>query len=755
MRKTLAFIVGALAVLGLGPAALPPSLQAIGLWLSPVLGTELYTVFTVFHLLTGDPLRYAAVGLLWLGASFAGGLIVRRRLGAALTMLSVWLLMVPVMALSLVGLALNVMGLMESHQGSLLSLLPPIPPGMTVTGLLETPVVGDTISRVMAGDLSIQGMEEAMSLLEEAAYGAAASTLVNPALVVLGALLGAEAGMLLERRGLLRLPGGPSAAGALKASAVALVIAGASIPWSGAQLIDTSDGVYVEQILGLSDAQGRALVVEAFAATGDRRPGHANLVAHLIVSQRASLDSIVEAMNLSVGYDVASLVNLAPSTLLVTVYVDTPADEAAQDARLAASAAAERYGAAFRFMGVFEAPEMEFEGISLPRLMVAVSFSDIGMEEAAPLFLDGFSGRGGLAQAVSGALSSGALIPGASESSPGTTLLVSGFVNPGPILDRVQLPSIPEELEEPLAVIESGSLEVALGAHIWEDGVASNTGGFTLDLSSLLGGQTVTLSPTADLSLVTLMTPNGTRVGELTPNIVVTTDQPEDSYVLSLYTHLLGGLGVIEVSTDETPGPGALIAYSSMPLAPSLEVERTLDRDALSPGDTVRVTVTATNLGSSSVENVVLRDTGLAESYGAVTVSGETVKVVSSLAPGQSTELSYSATLRNPGTYTLRPAKVTYSSGGAAFTGVSERRVLGSGPPGVLGVLGTLRLDAIAVADLITGGRGRTVIDASIAAVGLLVLLNVALSLRRAGLGARAPALAGVDAQKPPLGGTP
>jgi len=611
-------------------------------------------------------------------------------------------------------------------------------------------MVGDTISRAMTGDLIIQGMEDAVSLLEEAAYGVAASTLINPALVVLGALLGAEAGMLLERRGLLRLPGGPSAVGALKASAVALVIAGASIPWSGAQFIDASDGLYVEQILGLSDTQGRVLVVEAFAATADRGPGHANLVANLLVSQRADLDSVVEAMNLSLGYDVASLVNLAPSTLLVTVYVDTPAEEAGQDARLAASAASERYGAEFRFMGAFEAPEMEFNGSLLPRLMVAVSFSDMSMEESALLFLDGFSERGGLAQAVSGALSSGALIPGASGSSPGTTLLVSGFVNPGPILDRVQLPSIPEELEEPLEVIESGSLQVALGAHVWEDGVTSNTEGFTLDLSGLLGGQTVTLSPTADLSLVTLMTPNGTRVGELTPNIVVTTDQPEDSYVLSLYTHLLGGLGVMEVSTDETPGPGALIAHASLPLMPSLEVERTLDRDTLRPGDTVRVTVTVTNLGSSTVENLVLMDTGLAEGYGSVMVSGETVKAAASLAPGQSAELSYSATFRNPGTYTLRPAKLTYSSGGAAFTEVTARQVLGSGPPGILGVLGTLRLDAIAIADLLTGGGGRTVVDASIAALGLLVLLNLALSLRRAGLWARAPAPAGVEAQKPP-----
>ncbi|OGD44714.1 hypothetical protein A3K69_06710 [Candidatus Bathyarchaeota archaeon RBG_16_57_9] len=747
MRKTLAFAVGVLTVLGMGPVLLHPSLQAIGLWLSPVLGTEVYTVFTVFHLLTGDPLKYVAVGLLWLVVAFVGGLVVRRRLGAALTMLSVWLVMVPVLAISILGLAMNVGVLGESHSGSPLSLIPPIPPGLTLTSLLETPTVGETLNQVISGGLNNLSQDDVMIQLEEAAYSMGAWFFMRPVIMILGSLIGVEAGLLLERRGLFALP--RSVSGALKAFTVALLILGSNSPRSSAQIIDASDGIYVENMLGLSDRQGRTLVVEAFAATTDRRPSHANLVAHVLVSQQVDVDILVGAMNLTIDYDVASLVNLAPSTLLITVYVDTPVEEARVDAAQMAAAAAERYGWAFRFMGAFEAPEMKFNGTSLPRLVVAVSYSDIGVEEAAPFFLEGFVERGGLAQAVSGALSSGALIPGASGSSPETTLLAAGFINPGPILDRVQLPSYPEELDELLAIVRSGSLDVAIGAHIWRDGVSADAGGFTLDLSSLLDVQAVSLSPAADLSLITLVTPNNTRVGDLTPNIRVTTDQPEESYILSLYTHLLEGLGIMEVTTDETPGPGALRASTSLPLPPWIEIEKMLDGYTMGPGKTVRVTVTATNHGSRAAENVVLRDTGIADVYGTVTVTGETFKAATSLAPGQSVALSYSVTARNPGTYTLMPAMLTYSYGGASYSEVSERYILGSGPPGIMDILGALRLDTILIIDLVTDGGGRAATDVLLAAAGLLVLLNLALSLRRAKLGATTqPAVA--TAQQPP-----
>ncbi len=739
MRKTVAFLTGLLLVLGLGPVVLHPNLGALGLWLSPLLGTELYMAFMAFYLLTGDPFRYVTLSLLWLGVAFIGGVIVRRRLGATLTMLTVWLVMVPVLALSLFGLAMNVKGLI-GEVGGPLSMIPPIPPGMTLTGLLETPIVGDTVNQLISGGMENINMDEAMSLLQETAYRMGATALLKPLMVVAGALLGVEAGRLIEHNRNKFIPRSLSTRGAANAAIILIITVGASIHTSAAQLIDTGDGIYLENIFALSDRQGRSIMLEAFAATAERRPSHANLVAHLLVSQRTSLNGLLTAMNLSKSLDAASLANLAPSTLLVTVYVDTPLDEAGPDAREMAAATSLDYGVALRYVGCFEAPYMEFSGTTLPSLTVAVSYSDIGLEELGPIFLRDVEDRGGLAQAVSEALSSGALTPGGSDGSPQVTLLLTGFINPGPILDILDMPAPPVELEEAFNLVKEGSLDVAAGVQVWENGVTPLDGGFTLDLADLLGEASITMSPSSDLSLITLVTPHSEGPGDLAPNIVVTTDHPEESYVLSLYVQLLQGLGVTEVISDTTPGPTSLRASTSLPLPPRIAVEKILDSDSLGPGETLTVTVKATNQGSQAVQNIRLSDPGLAKSYGwSVNVSGETEQLFSSLSPGQSVSISYTATARNPGTYTLRPAVATYAYGGGTYAAVSERYTLGPGVPGIMDILGALKRDSATLLSLVTGGKGRFATDVLLAAAGLLVVLNIALSVRRLRLQVRSP----------------
>jgi hypothetical protein len=749
MRKTVAFLTGLLLVLGLGPVVLHPSLRPLGLWLSPLLGTELYTTFVAFYLLMGDPFRYVALSLLWLGVAFIGGMIVRRRLAAALTMLAVWLVMVPVLALSLFGLAMNVKGFI-GEAGGPLSMIPPIPPGMTLTGLLETPIFGDIVNQLISGGLENINPDEAMGMLQETAYGMGAAALLKPLMVVAGALLGVEAGRLIESNRDRFIPSSLSTRSAANAAIILIIVLGASIQPSTAQLIDTSDGIYVENILALSDRQGRSIMAEAFAATAERRPSHANLVANLLVSQRASLDGLLTSMNLSKGLDTASLANLAPSTLLVTVYVDTPLDEAGSDAREMAVTTSQEYGVTLRYVGCFEAPYTEFSGMTLPSLTVAVSYSDSDLEELAPRILRDVEGRGGLAQAVSEALSSGALTPGGSDDSPKATMMLTGFINPGPILDTLELPAPPVELEEAFNLVKDGSLDVAAGVQVWEKGVTPLDGGFTLDLAALLGEASVTMSPSSDLSLITLVTPSSGEPGDLTPNVVVTTNQPEESYILSLYTQLLQGLGVTEVISDTTPGPASLRASTSLPLPPRVAVEKTLDSGSLGPGETVTVTVKATNQGSQTVQSIHLSDQGLAKSYGrSVNVSGETDHLFASLSPGQSVSISYTATARNPGTYTLRPAVATYAYGGETYSAVSERYTLGPGVPGIMETLVALRRDSATLLDLVTGGKGRFATDVLLAGAGLLVALNIALSVRRLRPRVRSPESGEPPAQVP------
>jgi len=61
MRKTAAFILGVALVLGLGLAFLPPSLQLVGIWLTPLLGTQFYVALSLAYLLLADSFRYPVV----------------------------------------------------------------------------------------------------------------------------------------------------------------------------------------------------------------------------------------------------------------------------------------------------------------------------------------------------------------------------------------------------------------------------------------------------------------------------------------------------------------------------------------------------------------------------------------------------------------------------------------------------------------------------------------------------------------------
>jgi hypothetical protein len=291
---------------------------------------------------------------------------------------------------------------------------------------------------------------------------------------------------------------------------------------------------------------------------------------------------------------------------------------------------------------------------------------------------------------------------------------------------------------------------VAVGAHIWDAGVKSSGAGFSLDLLELLGQPSVSLSQSSDLSLITLVTPNNTWAGDTTPNVAVCTDQPQDSPILSLYVQLLTGLGVIEVNHDPNPGPDTMRISTSLPLPPSVVLERTLEGPS-AVGQTLLVTVTATNRGTQAVENLRITDGGLLSAYSqSVEVDGETEIMQTVLGPGQSTSVTYTVRPGNPGEYTLRPAKATYSFGDQSYFSLSGRSYLSTGPPNMLTVAKTLRRDTVMALDLLTGGGGRAATHALLAGAGLLILLNLALSLRRvAKLRAQPPGAEVPEPQRP------
>lgn len=747
MRKTAAFILGVALVLGLGLAFLHPSLQLIGLWLTPVLGTQFYVALTLAYLLLADPLRYPAVLFVWLAVAFIGGLIVRRRLGGVLTMLLVWLLVVPMLALSVFGVAMNVRQVMEDVEGEeALGLVPPIPEGMTLTRLLETPMLGDVALDVL--NMIGEGAEQEIGVdfIMGYAYRALTWVALKPLIVLVGALIGVEAGRIGQRF-MPELPSSlqanqPSTVAAVKTLFVAFILLGATVAPAEGQFIDLGEGVYVEQIVAGTDGEGHVGLINLFVETEDADIPD-DVVAAIVVSQEIRSANLLSLLPLPEGLDTESFLNLAPDTVYAVFYADTPPEEARQSSTQIKALLEERIGVELVTLQAFELPETRLDEATLPRMTAVVGYSDADAAEMAEKFLNGIKEHGGLVEGVEEAVSNGALVPGAGEGSADGSVFVSGFIRLEPFMFMLPEDPMLDMFMEDLRVLFEEPLGFAASGHYWEEGAAAEGPGQSVDLAELLGlGSIPSYSRDSDASFITLMAPNQTSAeDELRVAISFFSNLPQASPLLPMYGFMIESFGNVTYEGGTSVTADTLRMTLDRPLPPRLSVSKTASRDRAATGSQVEVTVSVTNMGNSAVQDVEIDDgyTLIGYAY-ASNIGGSDTKSIASLAPGATETLSYSVTLSRAGVFNLRPAKVSYVSGGETYGEVSGRPTVETGPPGLVQAGFTLRGDLVRLIDLVAEGRGETLVTAATLVVGALVLLNLALTVRRWRLGA-APSL--------------
>jgi len=744
MRKTVAFILGVALVLGLGLAFLHPSLQFIGLWLTPLLGTQFYVALSLAYLLMADPLMYPAVLFVWLAVAFIGGVIVRRRLGGVLTMLLVWLLVVPMLALSVFGVAMNVQQMMEDVEGEeALGLVPPIPEGMTLTQLLETPMLGDVFMDVltMIGEGAEQ--EIGMDFIMGYAYRALSWVALKPLIVIVGALIGVEAGRIGQRFMPESLSGSlqanqPSTLAALKTLVIAFILLGATVAPAEGQFIDLGDSVYVEQLVAGTDGEGHVALINVFLETEDAEVPD-NVVAAIVVSQEIQAASLLSLLPFPEELDTESFLNLAPDTVYAVVYVDTPPEEARQSSTQMRALLEDRCGVELITLHAFELPEYQLDEATLPSMTAVVGYSDADAAEVAEEFLNGVMEHGGLAEGVEEAISNGALTPGAGEGSADGSVFMSGFIRLEPFMFMLPEDPMLDMFMEDLEVLFEAPLGFAVSGHYWDEGAASMGLGQSVDLADLLGLESLPgYSMDSDASFITMLTPNQTSAeDELRIAIRFFSNLPQTSPLLPMYGFMTGGFGNVTYMDGTSVTADALRMTLDRPLPPRLTVSKTASRERAATGSQVEVTVSVTNRGNNAVQDVEIDDGSTLLGYAyASDLRGSDTKIIASLAPGATETLTYGVTLNRPGVFRLRPARVSYVSGGETYGEVSDRPTVETGPPGLVQAGFTLRGDLVRLIDLAANGKGDTVVTAVTLVVGALVLLNLALTVRRWRLGA-------------------
>jgi hypothetical protein len=191
-----------------------------------------------------------------------------------------------------------------------------------------------------------------------------------------------------------------------------------------------------------------------------------------------------------------------------------------------------------------------------------------------------------------------------------------------------------------------GSISVAAVGYIGEQ--ILTYGDTDLSIGSLVGA-TGSFSPMADgISIVMGVLPEGANITGISPDDEGLAMHENNSNMVMWNASGLGTVSdyIIEFESDDFP--------------PDITIERTFSPVSTVPGGSVEVTVTVTNNGEVSIENVNITDDGVRAIYNTVTVAGTTSQTVPSLAGGASASITYSVTFKNEGKYTFPNAELTY-----------------------------------------------------------------------------------------------
>lgn len=711
-RKTAAFLIGVLLVFTLGYATLHPSFLLLADWLCPVVGEPLLTVLTIVYLLFGDPLQFTALVALWAGVALLCGLIIRRRVEAVTTMMLMFLLFLPALAVSAYGAfeRLSETGFLMGG-GNPLEALPPLPSGLTIATLFEAPIIGEVLNAAI--DLLTGGPPEGfgfgvlMPLLTPLLIDFA----MKPVIITVAALVGVEVGRRLESAFRpyseslrVRLGGVPR----FEPYDLTMMQRRIILPMTMCLLLATTlvavppravsseEGFYSENLLGLVDEEGRGVVAYMFVDS-EMSIGevYANdlaaegLVASLIVSHEGMTELLPDLVNITEGLDIQSLVNMAPPTFMVSVYLGVPLEEAEKRADTISSAFSSSFGVGLKKLVAFEPPSSQAEGPQMPPLALVVYQSSVDLEGLIDEHVQQFSAHGGLAEIIERAHTSGRLIPGATQWSADGSAFVTGFVNLQPILEYlptdegIQFPGgetdVTGMFEELLSLFE-GAIGFSGGVFVWEHGVRVTDDGYGFNLMELLGAEEgLGFDEESDFSIVVVAGMNQTTVeGNLSmQNVKIVTSLSLDDPAIGEIFAPLSQMGVLTQVPPggEVPASDLQMSVSGVKMPLIAEVIKDASPIVVKPNGRIQVTVTVRNDDMNPMMGVSLDDRSTIAGYpfSARLVSGSTSESWGEIGPGASRTLTYTIQLEEAGVYCLKPVRVVYAHSGEEYSESSDR----------------------------------------------------------------------------------
>jgi hypothetical protein len=698
LRKVVAYFLGLFLLICLAAFLLHPSLLLLSDWLAPVLGSSLYSVVTLTFLLFGDPFVFISLLFTWVFVAFLCGMIIRRRLGAVLVILLVWFTLIPVFGLTLgglyQGLAIKytspVPGSIPSYPTvtTPFAIIPPVPSGLTLNQLIETPILGKALD--YAFSIASSSGADAQNAMWNLFNSLAKDFFLKPVIAIISVLVGVEVGKVLEKR-IEKKGGFGSLWSSFKKGGIenrtqltqkikslmlaSLILTPALVGQVSA--LTLGDEIYSENLIGILDKNNRAYVGDLFLDTESLIPGidfsagqGLGLVA--IISQE-SLLSLVEGFASQFSTSLNEYIGLLPTTFAVVAYVDVPLEQAVLRATPIQQYLSSTYNIDLKQLLTLTVP---LEGITHSKLSLIMYRSSSSIESFAKKYLSLFRSRGGFVDLMQATIDNGRLFPGNTQKSADGAIFTAGFVNMDVLAPHLQMVEIPQDLTAVLTPFMEGQILFAGSLSYWNKGSQIYGEDYYFDVLSLLGiTEAPNFSLQSDFSSLTVVAPPTIDIGGSTeaPNVKITTSVPltaEELEKIYDYLEKLGYLirykpsNVIDSQDFQVQGSG-------ISLPANIEFTKTVSGSKVSSGkQEIDIKITLANRDTRTMTNVTIDDTSAISKYalGTTIATGQNKTFWAVIAPGETKLFSYTLSQTNPGIYTYLPAKLSYQTGDMKFS---------------------------------------------------------------------------------------
>ena len=766
LRKIVAFFLGIFLALTLGYATLHQSFLVLTDWLGPIIGKPLLTTLTLVYLLFGDPLQFPALAIVWAGVALLVGLIIRKRAGAVITMMIVFLLFLPALAVSVYGvfMRLSEVGVLTAG-GNPLEALPPFPSGLTIATLFEAPIIGKVLEAVI--DLMMTGPPEGLgiSVLMPLFTPFIIDFAMKPVIIAIAALVGVEVGKRVEpvfmpySESLRTKFGGEPrlmpiymtrTKRRIKLQMIICLLLVTALTISPPHVGSLEEGFYSESLIGLVDTEGRGymayLFVDSEMSIGGveaNDPATEGLVASLIVSHEGITELLPDLINVTEGLDIQSLAAMAPPTFMVTIYLGVSIEEAEQRADTISSAFSSSFGVTLKKLTAFEPPSFGDEGPQIPPLVFVLYQSSAELESMTNEHIQQFTAHSGLADIIEEAYANGRLTPETTQRSADGSAFVNGFFNLQPILEYLPadegLPFLGEDANltdvlEELSSLFEGPLGFSAGVSYWEHGVRATDDGYGFNLMELLGAEeNFVFAEESDFSLVVAAGLNLTGDYEnfTTQNVKIFTSTSLDDLGIGESLAPLSQMGVLTQITpgSEVQASGLELSISGVSMPLIVQVTKEALPLVVKPNGRIQVTVTVHNEDMNPMGDARLGDdsTIIGYPFSADLVSGSTSEYLGDIGPGDSRTLTYTIQLGEAGVYILDTARVVYTHSGEEYSessGKLEVRVTRPDPASfTISSLATSWKTFASLLDIPTGGKGSTIM------MGFILLILAVLGI--------------------------